>query len=85
MTFARMPIGQFATAVSRGLRSLGRADIEATALQDTKRVPLRREEVEQLFELGAVAPEPRINKLVESELRERDSMSMIRSALYASD
>lgn len=82
MTFAGTSWSTFAEAVSRGLRTFGRTSDIAAPADPYERTPLCREDMAALFELENPAPEITEEALRASERHERESLSMIRAALY---
>lgn len=80
-------INDLASAALRGLRMLGRRPVNEQSDDIYERTPLTREELSKMFALDGLgnAQELRLSELRESERRERDSMSIIRAALYPSD
>ncbi len=74
-----------AGALGRTMRNFGAASRPDDAFDRYEPVPLKREELSQLFELPAGAPMDKKEELLQSERLEHESMMLIRSALYQSD
>ncbi|MEY1555498.1 hypothetical protein AB3Y40_07660 [Yoonia sp. R2331] len=74
-----------AGALGRTMRNFGAASRPDDAFDRYDPVPLKREELSQLFELPTGMPLSTNEEFQESERQELESMLLIRSALYASD
>ena len=77
-------LGNLSAAVGRAWRSV-RADHPDDAFDPYEKTPMERDALCAMFELESGRAMSASEKLRESERLERDTMSMIRGALYPAD
>ncbi len=85
MSIAGYTFTTITETLGRTLRNFGAASRPDDTFDPYDPIPLKKEELTVLFELPTGAPLSKVEELRESELLERESMSLIRNALYASD